>query len=81
MNTDVENIVLEILKDLQRRSGEQTREIRFLRDDMREGFASVRAALQAQQHDINLLERRMERVEDDVRLIKRATEFPEDVDT
>lgn len=43
---------------------------------MREGFASVRAALQAQQHDINLLERRMERVEDDVRLIKRATDFP-----
>lgn len=45
MNTDVENIVLEILNDLQRLSGEQTREIRFLRDDMREGFASVRAAL------------------------------------
>lgn len=72
--------MLDILKDLQRRSGEHTREIRFLRDDMREGFASVRAALQAQQHDINLLERRMERVEDDVRLIKRATEFADDAD-
>lgn len=46
---------------------------------MREGFASVRTTIRAQQHDINLLERRMERVEDDLRMIKRATEFPEDV--
>lgn len=73
-----DNLTLEILKDVQKRLVDMGRELKYLRDDTREGFASVRAAIQSQQHDIILMERRMERVEEDVRLIKKATEFASD---
>jgi hypothetical protein len=78
MSDSIENITLEILKDLQKRLVDMGREMKYLRDDTREGFASLRSAIQSQQHDIILMERRMERVEEDVRLIKKATEFPSD---
>jgi len=50
MTGELENITLEILNDLQKRLVDMGREIKFLRDDTRERFASVRAAIQSQQH-------------------------------
>ena len=70
------DIVPQILRDIQREIGDIKQSHRNMHDDMRAGFASMRGHLEAQHRDINMIENRLDRMEDDVRLLKRTAEFP-----
>lgn len=72
----VTDLIPDIMRVLQQQFGELNRKVDRLGDDMRAGFASIRSHQEAQQRDINNIERRLDRLEDETRLIKRAIEFP-----
>lgn len=74
--TDAKDIIPDILRNIQKDISEMKRTQTNMHDDMRAGFASNRAHFEAVQRDINLIERRVDRVEEDIREIKKALDFP-----
>lgn len=76
--TDTKDLVPDILRNIQKDLSDVKRTQTNMHEDMRAGFASIRAHIEAVQRDINLIERRVDRVEDDIRGIKSSLDFPKE---
>lgn len=68
---NIDNLMLEHLKRIQADLGE----LKKLRSEVRDGFASMRQHLGAINSDINLLERRAFAVEEDMERVKRRLDI------
>jgi hypothetical protein len=70
-------LIYEILKDVQA----SLSRLEGIRDEMREGFASLRAHMATQHADAAFLERRVVELERDMARVKRRLELAETPDT
>ena len=74
MSEITNELMYEVLKKIQT----DTNDLKKMRSEMRDGFASVRQYLTAIQSDYQLLERRMSDMESDVDRVMRRLEISED---
>jgi hypothetical protein len=70
-------LVYEVLKDVQTRLAS----LEGMRDEMREGFASLRAHMATQHGDAAFLERRVLQLERDMERVKRRLQLADPADS